>query len=145
MEHTQNERLGQTLMHVCRARNKAAHHFMERGKMYRGQGMMLMFISDHEGMAHSEVAERLNISPAATTKVIKRLEKEGYLQRRSDEHDERISRVFLMPKGKSIIEGIRESFRRLDDRTFQGFSDADQEKFRDYLDRILANLREDKS
>lgn len=142
MKHTQNEKLGQLLMHVCRSRGKVADQFMDQNNLYRGQSFMLMFLSKNEGLTHSNIARRMNFSPAAVTKVIKRLEKEGYLERRSDENDERISRVFLKPEGKSVIAGIRQSFKRLDDKTFKDFSDEDLEKFRDYLDRILVNLHE---
>lgn len=141
MIHTKSERLGHLLMHVCRLRGKTADQFMDKSNLYRGQGMLLMFISEHAGWTHSEIAEKLNISPAATTKVIKRLEKEGYLERRSDEHDERISRVFLQEEGQAIIEEIRKSFKRLDQKTFKGFSNEELENFQDYLDRILQNLK----
>ncbi len=128
-------------MHVCRLRAKTADQFMEQSNLYRGQGLLLSFLSNHAGLTHSEIADKLNISPAATTKVIKRLEKNGYLERRSDEHDERISRVFLREEGREIIEDIRKSFRRLDNKTFEGFSDKDLDQFRDYLNQILDNLR----
>lgn len=128
-------------MNVCRQRGKTADQFMEQSSLYRGQGLMLLFIADHDGQTHSEIAERLNISPAAATKVIKRLEKEGYLQRQSDDNDERISRVFLRKEGRAIIEEIYTSFKRLDKKTFEGFSDEDLDKFHEYLTRILNNLQ----
>ncbi len=138
---TKSEKLGILLMNVCRQRGKTANQFMEQSNLYRGQGLMLLFIADHDGQTHSEIAERLNISPAAATKAIKRLEKEGYLQRQSDENDERISRVFLRKEGRAIIEEIYTSFKRLDKKTFEGFSDEDLDKFHEYLTRILNNLQ----
>lgn len=140
---TKQERLGQLLMHVCRMRGKTADQLMEQSNIYRGQALLLLFISEHANLTHSEIAEKLNISPAAATKVIKRLENEGYLQRQSDERDERISRVVLKEKGRPIIEGIRDSFKRLDKKTFEGFSDEDLNQLRAYLDRILENLKKD--
>ena len=102
---------------------------------------MLMFISEHEGMTHSEIAERLNISPAAATKVIKRLEEEGYVQRQSDEKDERLSRVFLQDAGRAVISGIQSSFTRLDEQTFQNFGEEDLDRLENYLRHILTNLK----
>ena len=128
-------------MHVCRERGKTADQFMTQSKIFRGQGMMLMFISEHEGMTHSEIAERLNISPAAATKVIKRLEEEGYVQRQSDEKDERLSRVFLQDAGRAVISGIQSSFTRLDEQTFQNFGEEDLDRLENYLRHILTNLK----
>lgn len=138
---TEKGRIGHLLMKICRARGKMADQFMEKSGIFHGQGMMLMFISAHEGLTHSEVAELLNISPAAATKVIKRLEEEGYLQRRPDGSDERVSRVFLREEGRAVIDGIHQSFNRLDEKTFDGFSKVELENFSAYLKRIQENLR----
>ncbi len=127
-------------MHVCRERGKTADQFMTESKIYRGQGMMMMFISQHEGLTHSEIADKLNISPAATTKVIKRLEEEGYVQRRSDEKDERVSRVFMQENGRAAISAIQDSFKKLDEQTFQDFKDEDLDHLETYLHHILTNL-----
>ena len=102
---------------------------------------MLMFLSGHEGMTHSEIAEKLDISPAAATKVIKRLEEEGYIQRQSDEKDERLSRVFMQEAGRAVISGIQSSFKKLDEQTFQNFGEDDLDRLEDYLRHILTNLK----
>lgn len=138
---TKKEKIGHLLMHVCRERGKTADQFMMQNKIFRGQGMMLMFISEHKGMTHSEIAERLNISPAAATKVIKRLEEEGYVQRQSDEKDERLSRVFLQEAGHAVINDIRNSFKQLEEQTFQNFGDEELDELENYLRHILKNLR----
>jgi DNA-binding MarR family transcriptional regulator len=138
---TKKEKIGHLLMHVCRERGKTADQFMTQSKIFRGQGMMLMFLSEHEGLTHTEIAEKLNISPAAATKVIKRLEAEGYIQRQSDEKDERISRVFMQEAGRAVISGIHSSFKKLDEQTFQDFGDDDLDRLEDYLHHILTNLK----
>ena len=137
------EKIGHLLMHVCRERGKTADQFMTHSKIFRGQGMMLMFLSKHEGMTHSEIAEKLDISPAAATKVIKRLEEEGYIQRQSDEKDERLSRVFMQEAGRAVISGIQSSFKKLDEQTFQNFDEDDLNRLEDYLRHILTNLKAD--
>jgi DNA-binding MarR family transcriptional regulator len=139
---SKKEQLGHLLMHVCRLRGKTADQFMEQNKIYRGQGLMLLFISEQQDLTHSEIAEHLNISPAAATKVIKRLEEEGYVQRQSDAKDERVSRVAILPEGLAAIDGIHASFKRLDEKTFLNFSENDLKQLDDYLHRILQNLQE---
>ncbi|REG04671.1 MarR family winged helix-turn-helix transcriptional regulator [Pelolinea submarina] len=138
---TKKEKIGHLLMHVCRERGKTADQFMTQSKIFRGQGMMLMFLSEHEGLTHSEIAERLNISPAAATKVIKRLEEEGYIKRQSDDKDERLSRVFMQEGGRAVISGIQSSFKKLDEQTFHNFGDEDLDRLEDYLHHILTNLK----
>jgi len=142
IENSKKDLLGHLLMRVCRMRSKTADQFMEQSQVFRGQGMMLMFISDHDGLTHSEVAEKLNISPAAATKVIKRLEEQGFLQRMSDEKDERLSRVFIQDKGRALVGGLHAIFMKFNEQTFQDFSEEEMDQFEEYLVRILYNLQE---
>jgi len=114
---------------------------MDQIGLFRGQGMLLKFLSLYDGLTHSEIAEKLAISPAAVTKVIKRLEELFYLKRQPDPKDERISRVFIQPEGQKKIEEIHRIFQELDNTTFQNFSEDELEQLHGYLLRIQSNLQ----
>jgi DNA-binding MarR family transcriptional regulator len=139
--NTKKDKIGHLLMHVCRMRGKIADQFMSHSRLYHGQGLLLLFISDHDGWTHSEIAEKLRISPAAVTKVIKRLEEEGYLLRQADEKDERVSRVFILDKGRSVVGELHSNFEEFNDQTFKDFSEEEMDQFEEYLKRIMINLR----
>ncbi len=130
-------------MNVCRLRGKMANQFMKKKRLFRGQGILLMLISQNGGLTQSEIAAWLKISPSAATKVIKRLEREGYLERRSDKNDDRISRVFIRPEGLAVINDVKSSFKRLDDKTFNGFTKDELDSFGSFLIRIQENLQRD--
>jgi DNA-binding MarR family transcriptional regulator len=141
MIQSEEGKIGRRLMNVCRMRGKMADQLMENKRLFRGQGILLMVISQNGGLTQSEIADWLKISPAAATKVIKRLEQEGYLERRSDEKDDRVSRVFIRPEGLAVIEDVQSSFKRLDDKTFKGFTEEDLVNFSNFLVRIQENLQ----
>ena len=103
--------------------------------------MLLKFLSRHDGLTHSDIAEKLAISPAAVTKVIKRLEEQNYLKRQPDPKDERVSRVFMQPEGQKKIEEIQRIFQELDNTTFQNFSEDELEHLHGYLLRMQSNLQ----
>jgi len=145
MNYQPNRTIGHLLMQSCRSRAKNADRIMERCKLFRGQGILLLTIAKQPGLTHSKIAEELDISAAAATKAIKRLEKAGYLHRQADMQDERISRVFLREEGVALIEQIKRAFKKLDAITFCGFSDEELMVFQGYLERILANLDENPS
>lgn len=134
------EQLGKILFHIARLHATRADQFMDKIGLFRGQGMLLKFISRHDGLTHSEIAEKLAISPAAVTKVIKRLEEQNYLQRRQDSKDERVSRVFILPAGLQVIEEIDCIFLELDKSTFHGFSNEELECLHSYFKRMHQNL-----
>jgi DNA-binding MarR family transcriptional regulator len=133
--------LGRLLFSIGRLHATRADQLMDQIGMYRAQGMLLKFIAHHNGLTHSEVAEKLKISPAAVTKVIKGLEELQYLSRQNDPRDERISRIFIQPEGLKRFEEINDCFQKLYDLTFQGFSDDELDVIHTLLLRIQGNLQ----
>ena len=134
------EQLGKRLFHIARLHATRADQYMDKIGLYRGQGMLLKYISRHDGLTHSEIAEKLAISPAAVTKVIKRLEEQNYLQRRPDPTDERVSRVFILQDGLQVAEEIDRIFMELDKNTFHGFTGEELQQLQDFFIRMHNNL-----
>jgi len=134
------QELGRLLVSVCRLHHTRADQSMDKIGLYRGQAILLMILSEQDGMTHSEIAETLEISPAAATKVIKRMEQAHYVQRRADPADERVSRVYLQAHGHALIAEIRTAFGRLDRAMLDGLPEPDLDRLRDLLTRMQANL-----
>jgi len=132
--------LGRLLVSVCRLHHTRADQSMDKIGLYRGQARLLMTLAQQDGMTHSEIAERLQISAPATTKVIQRMEEAEYVQRRADAADERVSRVYLRDKGRALTDQIHAAFGTLDRTMFAGLPDSDLERLRDLLTRMHANL-----
>lgn len=133
--------LGRLLVSVCRLHHTRADQSMDRLGLYRGQAFLLMTLSRQNGMTHSEIAEKLQISPAAVTKVIKRMEQARYLQRQADPADERVSRVYLQEKGRALIAEINTAFDKLDRVMFDELPAQDLERLYELLVRMQANLQ----
>jgi DNA-binding MarR family transcriptional regulator len=136
-----NRELGKLIFGIGRLHSTRADQLMDQIGLFRGQGMLLKFLSRHDGLTHSEIAEKLAISPAAVTKVIKRLEEQNYLKRQPDPKDERVSRVFMQPEGQKKIEEIHRIFQELDNTTFQNFSEEELEHMHGYMQRMQENLQ----
>ena len=134
------QELGRLLVSVCRLHHTRADQSMDKIGLYRGQARLLMTLSEQDGLSHSEIAEKLEISAPAATKVIQRMEEAHYVQRQADPADERISRVYLQAQGHALIAEIRRTFGQLDQTMFDGLTDLDLERFRDLLTQMQANL-----
>ncbi len=136
--------LGQLFVNVCRLHHTKADQCVEQLGLYRGQAILLMILSEKDGITHSDIADRLRISPAAATRVIKRLEALNYLQRQPDPNDERISRVYIQEKGQFLIDEIHQAFLQLERGMFNDFSTKDKDILRELLMRIQVNLQNSK-
>jgi DNA-binding MarR family transcriptional regulator len=62
----------------------------------------------------SELAARLRISKQALNHLLGKLERLGYVERRSDPDDQRSKRVVLTPRGVSAIGVIRDAVHELE-------------------------------
>ena len=121
-------------------KHRRVQDLMDELGLYQGQAFVLYALWDQDGQTQSELTERLNRSPSTITKTVQRMEKVGFVVRRSDESDERISRVYLTDGGREIRSAVEEVWSRLDRQIFAGFSAQELALFRDYLLRVCQNI-----
>jgi DNA-binding MarR family transcriptional regulator len=118
------------------------HELFDELGLYPGQPRVLYALWDEDGPTQSELTARLNRSPSTITKTVQRMEKAGFVVRRSDERDERISRVFLTEAGRDIRPAVEEVWTRLDRRIFDGFSAEELSLFHGFLLRVCQNIKD---
>jgi DNA-binding MarR family transcriptional regulator len=108
--------------------------------LYRGQPGVLEALVEEDGLSHSELAAWMHVAPATITKMIQRMEKSGYVERREDPEDLRISRVYLTEAGRAIRADLQTVFKAVDAETFAGFSAAERAELERLLSKIRLNL-----
>ena len=75
--------------------------------LQRGRFPMLQVLLHNEGCTQIEVAEQLRISPASVAVTLRRMERDGLVQRREDTQDQRCKRIYATEKAKEIAERSR--------------------------------------
>jgi DNA-binding MarR family transcriptional regulator len=108
--------------------------------LYRGQPFVLRVLWAEEGATHSELAEKLHVQPATITNMLKRMEKAGFVERRPDAKDRRVSRVYLTSAGRDIQDAVERMWGGLEIEAFAGLSPDEIATFRRLLVRIRDNL-----
>ncbi len=132
--------IGYLLAHVCKAHHFRVRTLLHRIGLYRGQQFVLCALWREEGVTHSELADRLRVHPATVTNALKRMERTGFLERRPDREDQRVSRVYLTDTGREIRGAVERVWAELEEQTFAGFSEEELETLEHLLDRIYENL-----
>jgi len=126
---------------ICRLKHARVQSLLEALGLYEGQPALLRSLWEEEGLTHTELARRLHIRPATVTKMIQRMEKSGFVERRPDPADQRLSRVYLTQPGRSVQEAVRQVWRTLEGEAFSGFSDGERAELRRCFWQIRENLR----
>ena len=135
-----HESLGKLLGRVCRLYRGRMHALWDEMGLYRGQPFLLGVLWEQEGIPHSEIAAHMHVSPATVTNMIKRMEKAGFVTRRPDAHDQRVSRVYLTDAGRAIRDRVEERWQEVEDQVFGGLSAQEQEKLGMLLERVRDEL-----
>ena len=94
-----------------------------------------------EAMGQRELADAMNISPAAVTATLKALEREGYITRAMGDEDNRRNTVRITEEGLRKVEESHRIFEAMDKAAFAGFSDAELAALTETLRRMADNLR----
>ena len=102
---------------------------------------MLLRLSCGDGTnSQRELADAMNISPAAVTATLKALEREGYITRAMGDEDNRRNTVRITEEGLRKVEESHRIFA-MDKAAFAGFSDAELAALTETLRRMADNLR----
>ena len=139
-QQPKSESIDFLLAQICRLHHARAHTLLEELGLYRGQPPVLFALWEQEGATHGELAARLHVKPATITKMLKRMEKAGFVERRSDPADQRVSRVYLTDAGRSIRNEVEQVWRTLEDETFVGFSLEERVLLRRFFLQMRDNL-----
>lgn len=107
--------------------------------IYRSQHRLLMLLGKHPECSQTELAEKMDISPAAVAVSLKKLEKGGYINRQSNAEDNRINQVEVTEKGKKAIAVSILYFQEVETAMFKDFSAGEMEEIKHYFERIIKN------
>lgn len=109
-------------------------------EIYRSQHRLLMNLGENPNCSQNELAARLEISPAAVAVSLNKLEKGGYIARRTDAEDHRSNRVSITDRGNQVISRSIQLFDEVERGMFEGFTSEEMEQFYEFLQRTYRNL-----
>lgn len=76
--------------------------------------ILLRQAAEHEGSSQRELAELMHIEPPTLVRHLDKLAHEGLVERRRDERDRRIARVYLTPAGRRRLQELHRVAQEVD-------------------------------
>ena len=116
------------------------HQLLENQGVYPGQPPLLFALHKEDGQSQKELAQKLRIQPATVTVMVKRMTKAGLIERRRDEEDQRISRVYLTPEGEKIRERAAVIVRKIEEECFGSLDEEEMETLKRLLFKMKENI-----
>ena len=118
-------------------------HFDRRAtrlELTRAQWRALKATGRHEGLSQTELAEYLDMEPIQVGRVIDRLEKTGFVERRADPGDRRRWRLHLTSKAHAVVDEMEVIAAELRDDALRGIARADLDTLMQTLAKMKENL-----
>lgn len=144
-EENWDQRLGFLMHDVSRLRRIVFDNLMKPLGVTRSQWWVLAYLSRHDGMAQSDLANMLELGKAALGGIIDRLEVAGFIMRNPDPVDRRIKRVFLTAQGKQTIKEMRLMSHEMSEEILEGLDNNERVLLADMLNKVKHNLLDIKS
>jgi DNA-binding MarR family transcriptional regulator len=91
-------------------------------------------------MSQSELAEMIEMEPIAVGRVIDRLQKAGFVERRADPNDRRAWRLYLTARAHAVVDDMDSISSGLFRDAQKGISAADLKTMMGVLGRMKDNL-----
>ncbi|MCE7951537.1 MAG: MarR family transcriptional regulator [Xanthomonadales bacterium PRO7] len=140
MKATDKPSFGVLVTDVTRLMRK---HFDRRAVCFnltRAQWRALKRLHRGEGMRQNELAEQLEMEPIAIGRVIDRLQKAGFVERRADPADRRAWRLYLTPRAHGVVDDMEQISTELLREAQRGVSAAEMKAMMSTLTRMKNNL-----
>ncbi|HEY9879859.1 MAG TPA: MarR family transcriptional regulator [Leptolyngbyaceae cyanobacterium] len=102
--------------------------------------VVLCCLWEQDGLATSDIAEKLSQVGGTITGVIDRMEERGLVQRTRDIKDRRIWRIWLTDTGRELYDVLPDVVQEVREETLRGIPDEDLKRFSDLVDMSIANL-----
>lgn len=116
------------------------HEIFEKYGLHPGQPPLLLSLHNEDGQSQSSLAHNLRVKPSTVTMMIRRLERGELIFRKWDEHDKRVCRIFLTPKGYSICNELKLVNKSTEALYLKNLSVEEQIIFKRLLMQVRDNL-----
>lgn len=107
----------------------------------RVQWIALYFLGKCEYINQTELAEKMDIKKSTVVRLIDRMEKEGYVRRKKDIKDRRITYICLTALGKKLRKELLPFGEEFSNLIARDISDEDMEIFKKVLDKLVVNAQ----
>ena len=135
--HPVKETTGFALAKVCRVHRGNVGGMLAEFGLHVVQDMVLIELWQADGLRGGELACRLGVEPPTVTKMLRRLENFGLVERRPDPADARSFRVYLTREGRNLEDPVSRCFERAEEKTLTGLEPSERREFA----RLLAKMR----
>lgn len=130
------------IMHAGRLQDKNLQAALADLEVHPAQYSCLFVICSNHGVNLCELARRLHIENSTASVAVKRMEKAGFITRRADTEDSRVTRLYPTPYGEEQFLKSKQIIGEYINHCFGAFSDKELFTFLGLLSRLAGYMEQ---
>ncbi len=127
------------ISHLFRARIRSEGE-MDGVLSQPGARAILSMLAVSDGQCQRELVQKTHLRPPTVSVILQKMEEEGMVERRSDDGDRRIIRVYLTDYGRAMDARAIARIQKTDALALAGLSEEETATLMTLLGRIRDNL-----
>jgi DNA-binding MarR family transcriptional regulator len=128
---------------IARALDSISNIEFKEYELTKGQYLYLVRICENPGIIQEKVAEMIKVDRTTAARAIKKLEMNGFIEKRDDKHNKKIKKLFPTEKGKNVFPSIKKENDYSNIVALEGFSEREAETIFNLLQRVRKNIEKD--
>lgn len=125
---------------IDRALDSIANVEFKQFDLARRQYLYVVRIYEHPGIISEQLSNLIKVDRTTIARAVKKLEKNGFIERKSDPTNRKIKRLYVTEKGKQVYSIIIRENQYSNNEALKGFSAKEARRVHDYLVRIRQNI-----
>ena len=101
--------------------------------LFQAESPMIKMIGNHPGITASEISKTFDKTSSASSQLIRKLKKKGWVRQQRNKDNNRQYNLFLTEEGDAIYRNHQQFEQACYQRTFQGLADFSQEQLETYI------------
>lgn len=128
------------IMYLSKLLRQSFNEAVAQQGLFSGQQDIVLALTENEGITPSELAKLMEVSSATVSVSVKRMEKSGFIIKKADENDARITRLYPTEKAKQAPENIRNKMDSLETILKQNMTEEQAQEFSALLEIAVQNM-----
>jgi DNA-binding MarR family transcriptional regulator len=128
---------------IARALDSISNIEFKEYDLTKGQYLYLVRICENPGIIQEKLAEMIKVDRTTASRAIKKLEMNGFIDKKDDQHNQKIKKLFPTEKGKNVYPFIRRENDYSNMVALAGFSEREVDTIFNLLQRVRKNIEKD--
>lgn len=128
---------------IARALDSISNIEFKEYELTKGQYLYLVRICENPGIIQEKLAEMIKVDRTTAARAIKKLEINGFIEKKEDKHNKKIKKLFPTEKGKNVYPFIKRENDYSNIVALEGFSEREVETIFNLLQRVRKNIEKD--